>query len=73
METETAKSTVVPSTSEHQTSLVVDIVDNRNWSLNARQASTPAQKWLMEHCWEFGFILRYPSDKTGITRIIYEP
>ena len=73
METETAKSTVVSSTSEHQTGLVVDIVDNRNWSLNARQASTPAQKWLMEHCWEYVFILRYPSDKTGIIGIIYEP
>ena len=27
----------------------------------------------MEHCWEYGFILRYPKDKSDITGIIYEP
>ena len=27
----------------------------------------------MEHCWEYGFILRYPSDKSEITGIGYEP
>ena len=27
----------------------------------------------MEHCWEYGFILRYPSDKCDITGISYEP
>ena len=33
----------------------------------------PTQQWLMEHCWEYGFILRYPKDKEDITGIIYEP
>ena len=27
----------------------------------------------MEHSWEYGFILRYPNDKTSVTGIIYEP
>ena len=27
----------------------------------------------MEHCWEYGFILRYPKGKEDITEIIYEP
>ena len=27
----------------------------------------------MEHCWEYGFILRYPNEKSEITGIIYEP
>lgn len=27
----------------------------------------------MEHCWEYGFILRYPSDKEAVTGIVYEP
>ena len=27
----------------------------------------------MEHCWEYGFILRYPKDKIDVTGIIYEP
>ena len=27
----------------------------------------------MEHCWEYGFILRYPEGKSDVTGIIYEP
>lgn len=27
----------------------------------------------MEHSWEYGWILRYPRDKSEITGIIYEP
>ena len=27
----------------------------------------------MEHCWEYGFILRYPEEKSDLTGIIYEP
>ena len=28
--------------------------------------------WLAEHCWEYGFILRYPEGKSDITGIQYE-
>lgn len=28
--------------------------------------------WLHEHCWEYGFILRYPEGKEDITGIVYE-
>ena len=72
-EAETAKSIAVPGTSEHQIGLAVDIVDNHNWSLDKSQADMPAQKWLMAHSWEYGFILRYPSEKSSVTGIIYEP
>ena len=34
---------------------------------------TGAFGWLIRHCTEYGFILRYPEDKTDITGIIYEP
>lgn len=27
----------------------------------------------MAHSWEYGFILRYPTDKSEVTGIIYEP
>ena len=70
---EAAKVVAIPGTSEHQLGLAVDIVDSRSYSLTDYQATLPAQKWLMEHCWEFGFILRYPDDKTNVTGIIYEP
>ena len=62
-----------PDTSEHQLGLAVDLVDASYQTLDSRQADTPAQKWLMAHSWEYGFILRYPADKTSITRISYEP
>jgi len=63
----------VPGTSEHQLGLAVDLVDINNWNLDESQESMPAQKWLMENSWRYGFILRYPNDKSEKTGIIYEP
>ncbi len=68
-----AAQVAVPRTSEHHTGLAVDIVDINNQILDDTQADTPAQKWLMENCFNYGFILRYPADKQDITGIIYEP
>lgn len=68
-----AKEVAVPGTSEHQLGLAVDIVDTQNQVLNRAQEDTAVQQWLMEHCWEYGFILRYPPDKEEKTGIIYEP
>ena len=62
-----------PGTSEHQMGWAVDIVDNSYRTLDERQAETAAQQWLMAHSWEYGFILRYPVDKSEVTGIIYEP
>ncbi len=72
-ETEAAKSIAVPGTSEHHLGLAVDIVDINNQNLDSSQEKTAVQRWLMEHSWEYGFILRYPSEKSNITGIIYEP
>ena len=71
--TEAAKSIAIPGTSEHQLGLAVDICDEDYGILDDAQADTETQKWLMEHCHEYGFILRYPKDTTSITGIIYEP
>ena len=62
-----------PGTSEHQTGMALDIVSYSYQNLTRKQEETAEQKWLMEHCWEYGFILRYPSDKCEITGIGYEP
>ena len=62
-----------PGTSEHQLGLAVDIVSSSYQSLTKKQEKTKEQKWLMEHCWEYGFILRYPNSKSEITGIGYEP
>ena len=70
---EAAKAVALPGTSEHQLGLAVDIVDIANQNLDSSQENTAVQQWLMEHSWEYGFILRYPNDKSDITGIIYEP
>lgn len=67
------RSVAVPGTSEHQLGLAVDIVDDNNWRLDESQAEMPTQKWLMENSWRYGWILRYPNEKSEITGIIYEP
>ena len=72
-ETEAARWVAVPGTSEHETGLAVDIVDLNYQILDARQEETPVQQWLLAHCAEYGFILRYPTDKSEITGIGYEP
>ena len=62
-----------PGTSEHQTGLAVDIVDMSYQILDEGQENTPVQKWLMAHCAEYGFILRYPTNKSSLTGVGYEP
>ncbi|MBU5626941.1 M15 family metallopeptidase [Oscillibacter sp. MSJ-2] len=62
-----------PGTSEHQAGLAVDIVDVAYQVLDEQQEQTEVQQWLMEHCAEYGFILRYPTDKSELTGVSYEP
>ncbi len=63
----------IPGTSEHQLGLALDIVDSVYRNLDEKQADTATQQWLMENSWQYGFILRYPTDKSAVTGIIYEP
>lgn len=52
-----------PGASEHHTGLAFDMtVPNTSMFL-----STPQCAWLHEHCWEYGFILRYTDEKQQIT------
>lgn len=69
----TAQYTMLPGCSEHETGLAVDIVSQENQLLDESQAQTAETRWLQAHCWEYGFILRYPPDKSGLTGIAYEP
>lgn len=61
----------IPGTSEHQSGLAVDM-HNLEYADQSFSESESAG-WLTENCFKFGFILRYPSDKTEITRISFEP
>lgn len=49
-----------PGTSEHQLGLAVDLL------------GTEAKAWFGEHCWEYGFILRYTAEKQAITGFVEE-
>ena len=70
---ETARNVAVPGSSEHEAGLAADIVYSGRQILDENQEDNETQQWLMEHCWEYGFILRYPKDKQEITGITYEP
>ena len=68
----TAAYTMPPGHSEHCTGLAMDIVSYYHQQLDTAQENTAETRWLQAHCWEYGFILRYPADKTNITGIAYE-
>jgi len=63
-----------PGTSEHNLGLAIDILD-RSYSapVTAAFANTELGQWLRMNCADFGFILRYPEDKTEITGFNFEP
>lgn len=63
----------VPGASEHQIGLALDITSDTYVDLDSGFGETEGGKWLAEHSCEYGFILRYPSDKEHITGIEYEP
>lgn len=59
--------------SEHETGLALDILCSTNTIMDESQKSEPGNRWLVQHCHEYGFILRYPEEKEEITGIGYEP
>ena len=66
--------TARPGFSEHQTGLTIDIGPlSGECSLDECFAETPEGIWLRDNAWRFGFILRYPADKTPITGYSFEP
>jgi D-alanyl-D-alanine carboxypeptidase len=73
-----------PGTSEHQTGLCVDLMTDEMsglWNYGDETPDNPYDKgfaetaefkWLKANAHKFGFILRYPEDKTNITGYAYE-
>ena len=54
--------------SENGAGLAVDVI-----SASAGFATTDQYKWLVANAHNYGFVLRYPEDKTEITGMIYQP
>lgn len=67
------RSRTFTGTSEHNTGLGFDILQSGNWNLTQSFEDTAQFNWLIENAENYGFILRYPKDKTDITGIMYEP
>ncbi len=66
--------TARPGFSEHQTGLTMDIGPlSGECSLEECFADTPEGIWLRDNAWRWGFILRYPADKTEVTGYSFEP
>lgn len=71
---ETAATIVaIPGTSEHQTGLSCDITDIYRSPKTSDLENTDTYKWMSAHCAGYGFIVRFPNNKSDITHIIYEP
>ena len=59
---EAGKTLAKPGHSEHETGLAVDILGTEGM-----------YTWMAEHCYDYGFVLRYPDNRYEITGITYEP
>lgn len=62
-----------PGHSEHQTGLAVDLDDFGDCYLAACFGQTPSGTWIAAHAAEYGFVIRYPEGKQGITGFMPEP
>ena len=59
-----------PGSSEHNVGICMDIICA---SSSAGFENTSEYAWLCENAADYGFILRYPADKTDVTGVKYEP
>lgn len=67
-------STARPGYSEHQTGLSIDIgPESGECSIQQCFGELPEGVWLRDNAWRFGFVMRYPPDKTPVTCYEWEP
>lgn len=70
----TLKYSAKPGYSEHQTGLAIDVsVKSIRNLLDSSFSNTPEGKWLDKNAHLYGYIIRYPEDKSSITGYSYEP
>lgn len=61
-----------PGFSEHQGGYSLDISDKTH-GLTIHLKDSDTYKWLINNSFKYGFILRYPENKTKITKYSFEP
>ena len=62
-----------PGFSEHQLGLAVDLEEQDSELTKEQQADTATLRWLRENSWRYGFILRYPDNKSEVTGKAFRP
>ena len=71
----TSKYVAYPGQSEHQTGLAMDVTNEAGVQKPLTQdfGQSKEGKWLQANAHVYGFIIRYPAGKEGITGYNYEP
>ncbi len=59
--------------SEHQLGLAMDVGQKSTRNTEVSFGRTEGGKWVAEHCWEYGFILRYKEGWEDVTGYKDEP
>ena len=62
-----------PGYSEHQLGLALDLAEQGSELPLEQQGDTETLRWLMDNSWRYGFILRFPADKTEVTGMEFRP
>ena len=62
-----------PGASEHQSGLCADVLESPDQDMEPYIGGSGLMLWLEEHCAKYGFVIRYPADKTDVTGVEYEP
>lgn len=57
--------------SEHETGYAIDVADFNDQ--NDEFGKTESFTWMINNCYKYGYILRYPENKENITGYSYEP
>ncbi|MEF9960062.1 MAG: M15 family metallopeptidase [Niameybacter sp.] len=65
--------TATPNDSEHRTGLAMDVTGISGGTIEESFEHTKEGQWLAANCYKYGYIIRYPKNKTAITGYIYEP
>lgn len=69
---DTSTLVALPGHSEHESGYALDFSLFYDDGTSGDYDGTGEYEWIDEHCADYGFILRYPADKTEITKIQYE-
>lgn len=72
-EEEGSKWVAKPGHSEHQSGYAFDLTLRDKNGIITEFDGEGRYSWIKENCEKYGFIIRYPSDKTELTGIYHEP